>query len=112
MKKLIVLSLGLMAGVQSFGAVLTCTPWNTNENYNDPVSVNVISGDVISVNNVELKRDPSYKPKSQANVGFSQYLGDTDKASGWSDTGSTQILFNGKVLKFSDLGWTDKFDCK
>lgn len=94
---------------------IICTPNSNNSYFQDPVSLRIESDTKINVNGVNLKLDTTYKPRKK-NKNKKRYVGDTEKASQWSDSGYVEVFYNGKDrLSFSIRGEMyiiEDFSCK
>ncbi len=100
---LVIFATLLSSNLVSASTKLTCEPSKKNNYFTDSVELVVVSGKTIQVNGIKLKLDPSYEARYKTD--YERYVGKTDEATQWSDSGSTEVFYNGdSKLKFTIRG--------
>jgi hypothetical protein len=97
------------------GAKYTCEPFANNSYFTDNATLEVLSASSIVVNGTRLNIDKSYDPRTM--LGFERFLGDTNKATKWIDSGNVEVLLKPetKRLVFQVRGddfIKESFSCK
>jgi hypothetical protein len=117
-KKSVIALLGILASLTASSAFadseLTCVPAETNGYFTENVSLRVVNSRSIKVNKVVLDLDANYRPRYPTR--YKHYIGDTDEATQWSDSGLTEVFYDGATrLKFTIRGEmyiSETFKCK
>ncbi len=99
--KTVLFSLALLSPLMAHAAEenLSCKPAANNSSFTENVSLAVLSASEIEVNKVKLKLDETYAPRTMKD--FKRYVGDTTSATGWSDSGSVEVLYSAKEKRLN-----------